>query len=1009
MLSGQDSNIVGSQLSAATDLSLIVGRYQDADNNWQINQAASLNILNAKDSDYRSQYYQRSQTDLAAVALGGVTGGLGGLYMGSQTERGDIHIKENYDETIIASDLTAGNKLDIRSASEINIISSNLSSELDNISVIAGSLIDADNNLVITDREADINIASAVEIHHSFEQRQKLRADYTGLAVASMASGVIGGSLGPLGWLASGGMAANSDNFRQKSQLVEASQRQVLQIASNLNSGNDILSHSQNDTNIIASNLTAEHDVMVTANDQLNLTSASELSINSQSSSNRSFLSSAEELLSITNLSNKSSKINSGNNLIFQSGGDTNLISSDIRVGTQDAAGNLIRGGDASLIAGKYIDENGVEHYNETAKLNIAAAQEVQTRLYKSEKMSFQINDLDEIAQGALSIYGPAGALLSAYRVEYQDRENTVTNTINKGSNINVANNLITNSASNTNLVASNLNVGNDALIVAGTMEVNGVEQVNENANINIISAKDIIVSEEQNDQLILANDIAADGDVTAGTYQNKSTKTYIETNVASIIQTGNHLALDSSNDINIIGSDILSGSDVNLTAGRKVNILAAQNNSNSSTNNLSGELGVELTLDANEISVGASASLNYTDENSENVRQSSANILANNIFVNSQDDINLLASNLYAENDVNLTSTEGDINLLSAYEMSRQELLDIGLEVGVTAGISHDIGNTIDSLKGLADIDIANVTGFGQAGAVIDMVGGLLEGDNIDEMLEGNEQVINDISNMLNAGSTGGSAGIILSVQATADKTTSESNQALGSLIRTGNDINIVSTQSDVEIAGSALIADGDAKIMAGNNLDIIASNSDSSFKNVGGSLALELALYGTGFSLGGELHGAKNSNNIYHNAIVNADNIDITTGNNTSVKGANIEAKTDLALNVGGNLDIQSLQNTSKERSFAVGGGYGTINNGESYSANIGYSQGDSKWVDEQTRLTGGNAVDIIVGENTNLIGAVIANQREELVTSINPKTGQAETSLELVDGGNLNLVTK
>ena len=83
--------------------------------------------------------------------------------------------------------------------------------------------------------------------------------------------------------------------------------------------------------------------------------------------------------------------------------------------------------------------------------------------------------------------------------------------------------------------------------------------------------------------------------------------------------------------------------------------------------------------------------------------------------------------------------------------------------------------------------------------------------------------------------------------------------------------------------------------------------------------------------------------------------------------------------------------------------------MNNGESYSANIGYSQGDSKWVDEQTRLTGGNAVDIIVGENTNLIGAVIANQREELVTSINPKTGQAETSLELVDGGNLNLVTK
>ena len=59
--------------------------------------------------------------------------------------------------------------------------------------------------------------------------------------------------------------------------------------------------------------------------------------------------------------------------------------------------------------------------------------------------------------------------------------------------------------------------------------------------------------------------------------------------------------------------------------------------------------------------------------------------------------------------------------------------------------------------------------------------------------------------------------------------------------------------------------------------------------------------------------------------------------------------------------------------------------MNNGQSYSANAGYSKRDRKWVDDQTTAIGGNSVNVIVGNNTNLVGAVIANQREELVTKI------------------------
>ncbi len=992
LTSGGDTTIIASNISSGNDTNIKVGSYIDAATNTEtINNKATLNVLNAMDSEYNYEYSSKIGMDGVAIAVGALTGGGLGMYMGAQAQKGNIKVKESYDKTLVESNIKAGNNLSIRSASDVNIVSSDLSSGTGDTTIIAGSLIDNNDNLVITDKDADINIASAVETHYSFEQNQKLRADYGGIATGSALALASVAVAGPAGLLVAGGVAANADKFAQKNSTTENFRRRDFQNSSNVNSGNDILSNSQNDTNVVASNLNANRDTILTANN-INIVSATELDLSSQSSSKTRLLASEKETIDVTKTINKASNINSGNSLLLQSGGDTNIISSNVAVGTKDSDGNLIKGGDATIIAGKYTDETGTEIYDKDAKINIAAAQDVETSIHKVEKMSVKINDVDKIAKGFATIYGTTGAIMSSYKIEYQDRKDTSTTTTNQASNIDVANNLVTNSASNTNLLASNINVGNDALMVAGTMNVNGVNQINDKANINIISAKDTVTTKKKNDQLILANDIEVGGDITAGTFEHKTEKSYTETNAASAITVGNNLDMDSTNDISIIGSNVMAGGDATLTAGRKVNILASQNNSNASTSNLSGEMGVELTLDANEISAGAAVRMDYQDDESENSRQASSNVLASNIFVNSKDDINLGVSNLYAQNDINLTSTDGNVNILSANEMTKEDKLHLGMEAGVKIGITHNIGNTIDSLKGLADIDLANLTGVGQAQATIDMVSALLSGDNVDEMLEGNEQAINDTSKLLNAGGTGGSAGIILHVEAEADKTTSKNNQALGSLIKSGNDINIASNNKDIKIEGSALLANNDVNLTAGNNIDIIASNNNSSFKNVGGSLSLDIALYGAGYSVGGELHGAKNSNNSYNNSVINADNnVNIATGNNTSIKGANIEAKNDLAMNIGGNLDVQSLQNTSKERSFAVGVGYGTMNGGQSYSANVGYSKGDRKWVDDQTTLIGGNSVDIAVANNTNLVGAVIANKKEDGT-----------------DGGNLTLAT-
>ncbi|MFT6332815.1 MAG: hypothetical protein ACJAW3_001163, partial [Lentimonas sp.] len=887
-----------------------------------------------------------------------------------------------------------------------NIVSSELSSNTGNTTIIAGSLINNNNNLVITDADANVNIMSDTETHYSFEQNKKIRPNYAAVAAGAALSVAIGnatsGAVTGLGgsgltgmtsgMVTSGAFDSATKGMLNKHSSTEKSNRDDLQIASNINSGNNIFIHSQNDANIIASNVNSENNTIISANNSVNVVSATENNSSSQKSSKSRLFSSEKASLDVVNKTNKDSNINAGNNLLIQSGSDTNIIASNVSAGTMDDSGKLIKGGNATIIAGKYVDETGTEIYNKDARLNIASAVDTTNSIHKVEKMSVKINDLSKIAKGAVSIYGTAGAVMSAYKVEYQDQKNTNSTITNNASNVNVANDLITNSSANTNILASNVNVGNDALMVAGTMNVNGVDQINDSANINIISAKDISTSKRKNTQMILANDIEFGGDITAATFEHKTEKSYSETNAASSIIVGNNLDIESANDVNVIGSNIMTGGDATLTAERKVNILASQNNSNDSVSNVSGEMGLELTLDANEISAGVSTRVDYQDDESQRTRQSSSNIIANNITINSNDDINLAASNLVAANDVNLTSTDGNINIISENEMSKQDSLHLGMEVGVKIGITHNIGNTIDSLTALGDISLANASGVGQVMTAIDMVDGLLSGDNVDEMLEGNEQVINDTSELLNAGGTGGSAGIVLHIEAEADKTSSKSNQALGSLVSGGNNINIFSNNKDIKIEGSSILATNDVNLTAGNDIEIIASNSNSSHKNIGGSLSLDIALYGVGFSVGGEIHGSKNSDNTHNNSVINAqNNINIISGNDATIKGANIEADNDLAMNVGGDLDVQSLQNTSKDRSFAIGGGYGTMGGGESYSANVGYSKGDRKWVDDQTTLIGGNSVDIKVGNNTNLVGAVIANKKADGT-----------------DGGNLNLET-
>ncbi|MDA7705516.1 hemagglutinin repeat-containing protein, partial [Rickettsiales bacterium] len=77
--SGSDTNIIASNLVAGNDATLKVGSYIDSANNEIINNDATLNILNAKDSEYSYESSSKlSKMDVKAIAVGFVGGALTG-------------------------------------------------------------------------------------------------------------------------------------------------------------------------------------------------------------------------------------------------------------------------------------------------------------------------------------------------------------------------------------------------------------------------------------------------------------------------------------------------------------------------------------------------------------------------------------------------------------------------------------------------------------------------------------------------------------------------------------------------------------------------------------------------------------------------------------------------------------------------------------------------------------------------------------------------------------------
>lgn len=241
--------------------------------------------------------------------------------------------------------------------------------------------------------------------------------------------------------------------------------------------------------------------------------------------------------------------------------------------------------------------------------------------------------------------------------------------------------------------------------------------------------------------------------------------------------------------------------------------------------------------------------------------------------------------------------------------------------------------------------------------------------------------------------GTYGFNAGLHLDVEASKTKASSQQTTSVGSQL---SGQNIVVRAGDNEgtqanISGSTLAANDNLEVAA-NEVNIIASQDtyDSKSETQSGKIGASITVYGasSGINLNASFDRSQNTSSslTHNNSQLNADNITITSVKDTNVKGATVNADESLTMNVGGDLNVSSVQDrySSSQKGMGISGGL-SLSDGatsEVTGASGGVNASNGRTRTKQTvltNLTSGGRADITVVGNTDLKGAVIATQND------------------------------
>ncbi|HHY6929142.1 TPA: hemagglutinin repeat-containing protein [Burkholderia ambifaria] len=521
---------------------------------------------------------------------------------------------------------------------------------------------------------------------------------------------------------------------------------------------------------------------------------------------------------------------------------------------------------------------------------------------------------------------------------------------------------------------------------------------------VTIASGKDLTISgstvslDRGNANLI------ASGDVNIGaateTHELNSHETHSHSNVVNgvkiasgIDQTmtlnqGSLVSADSVNvisgkDVNVQGSTIVGTNDVALTAARNVTITTSQDTLQSSSYYDKKESGL-MSGGGLSVSVGSS-SLKTTSQSSEvSNNGSTIGSLKGNVSITAGNDLHVTGSDLIAAK--NLSGTGANVTIDAAQDTRHrgetQEVSKSGVTLALKAPVIDAVSNAVDQSRA------AGKSVDGRASALHGMAAASAAWDaNV---------AAGGVVNALGAGKTP-EFKIELSVGSSHGKSafTEDSVTNRGSSVTAGGTAAFAATgngqpgSGNVTIAGSNVNAN-DVILAAKNQVNIINTTDTDSTRSTNESKSASVGVsFGTsGFGISAAMSKANGDGNsdlaAQNNSHVNAANgVTIISGGDTNIIGSNVNGK-QVNADVGGNLNIASVQDTlsSAAHQSSSGGGFSISQGGG--SASFSHSKGDASGsyagVNEQAGIRAGDGgFNINVTGNTDLKGGLIASEAD------------------------------
>lgn len=527
---------------------------------------------------------------------------------------------------------------------------------------------------------------------------------------------------------------------------------------------------------------------------------------------------------------------------------------------------------------------------------------------------------------------------------------------------------------------------------------------------INIVSGKDITLSgstislDKGNANLLAAGDVNV-GAATE-THELNSHETHSHSNVVSgvkvasgIDQTmtlnrGSLVSADGVNivsgkDVNVQGSTIVGTNDVTLTAARNVTVTTSQDTLESSSYYNKKESGL-MSGGGLSVSVGSS-SLKTTSQTTEvSNNASTVGSLKGNLSITAGNDLHVTGSDLIAAK--NLSGTGANVTIDAAQDKNHrgetQEVSKSGLTLALKAPVIDAVSNAVGQSRASGnsqDGRAAALHGMAAASAAWDA--------NV---------AAGDVVRALGAGETP-QFKVEVSVGSSHSKSafSEDSVTNRGSSVTAGGTAAFAATgngqpgSGNVTIAGSNVNAN-DVILAAKNQVNIVNTTDTDSTRSTNESKSASVGVsVGTGgFGVSAAMSKANGDGNsdlaTQNNSHVNAaNNVTIISGGDTNIIGSNVKGN-QVNADVGGNLNIVSVQDTlsSAAHQSSSGGGFSVSQGGASasFSQSKGNASGSYAGVNEQAGIQAGDGgFNINVTGNTDLKGGLIASQADASKNSL------------------------